>query len=72
MVYAADCIHATALILRLEDNKGKEVLFVFVEHMSSSILRKVIIKVRIGKKFIRSAEVEENKIRNPCLRVVYH
>jgi len=44
MMYAADYIHAAALILRLEDDNGKEVLFVFVEHMCISLLWKVIIQ----------------------------
>jgi CRISPR-associated exonuclease Cas4 len=43
-VWASDRLHATALVLLLEAENGKEVPFAFVEYASFGLVRKVIIR----------------------------
>jgi CRISPR-associated exonuclease Cas4 len=43
-VWASDRLHATALVLLLEAESGKEVPFAFVEYVSFGLLRRVVIR----------------------------
>lgn len=43
-VWASDRVHASALVLLLEAENGKEVPFAFVEYVSFGLLRKVVIR----------------------------
>lgn len=61
-VWSSDRIHAAALVLLLEAEKGKEVPFAFVEYVSFGLLRRVVVRSSDRREVLKICrEVEKIK-----------